>query len=187
MFSFCKCYPYFFCFWRGGWDDRKREKGREGEVWEEEEEHTTEDAWERKSRRDPCLLSRVAIFYPAWLQKRFKALLSLRPENRSPVSFSGGSGWGGCCWDRRLSQRRLLQAAAQDGQFAILSKINLLATTEAQIGHALCSGSAKWDTQGSISRENQWCKNAFHPSVTSSWDAHGITFYCFNASVTILV
>lgn len=178
----------FFLLWKRGlrWqEERKRERGRDLR----ERGRTYHGGYMRekgKSRRDPCLLSHAAIFYPAWLQKRFKALVSLRPENSSPVSFSGGSGGCGCCCDPEAEPEEAAVGCSSRWPIRNPSKINLLATTEAQIVHALCSGSAKWDTQGSISRENQWCKNAFQSSVISSWDAHDITFYCFDASVAIL-
>lgn len=188
MFSFCNCYPYFFAF-EEGTKMTGREKKGERERFEGERKNIPRRICERerKEQERPLFASSHTIFYPAWLQRRFKALLSLRPENSSPVSFSGGSGWGGCCCDPEAEPEAASAGCSSRWPIRNPSKIHLLATTEAQIVHALCSRSAKWDTQGSISRENQWCKNAFQSSVISSWDAHDITFYCFDASVAILV
>lgn len=101
--------------------EKKRERGRDlrarGRTY-----HGGYMREKGKSRRDPCLLSHTAMFYPAWLQKGFKALLPLRPEDSSQSLFPVAAAAVAVVVTRRLSQRRLLQAAVQDGQLAILAK-----------------------------------------------------------------
>lgn len=120
MCFFLKCYRYSTYLWRG-YEVTEREAFGEGD--------TKVDPWARKKnkgRDDPCLLSNSPIFYLAQLQRKLKVRLPLWPWPRSLVSFPGSKAYSDCRCSfapaPEAEPGRLLQAAIQDGQFAILAK-----------------------------------------------------------------
>lgn len=126
--------------------------------------------WERMTTewRWPEFAFFRSLFHPTWFRERPKAMLSSWPWLSSP-----GSCWWqycrSCCYALCLcpeAEPELAPAGCSVRRpIRNPSRINLLETNEAQIVHALWGWSAKWDKQGSISRENQWCKHAFQSSI----------------------